>query len=53
MRTLAKTQAGAPYLDRYAAARTRLETTAAPWLAGWRRAGAEAFRTAGFPTLKS
>jgi len=53
MRTLAKTQAGAPYLDRYAAARAQLETTAAPWLAGWRRAGAEAFRTAGFPTLKS
>ncbi|MGH7005651.1 MAG: hypothetical protein ACREIP_17040, partial [Alphaproteobacteria bacterium] len=53
MRTLAKTETGAPYLDRYAAARKQLEQGAAPWLAGWRRAGADSFRAAGFPTLKS
>lgn len=43
---------GGAYLDRYAGARTRLESEAAPWLQGWRRAGAEAFRAAGFPTIK-
>jgi Fe-S cluster assembly protein SufD len=52
MSTLARTQTGADYLDRYAAERVRLEREAAPWLAGWRRAGAEAFRAGGFPTVK-
>jgi Fe-S cluster assembly protein SufD len=43
---------GGAYLDRYAGARQRLEAGAAPWPQGWRRAGAEAFRGAGFPTIK-
>jgi Fe-S cluster assembly protein SufD len=49
----AKTPGGSAYLDRYAGARARLDTAAAPWLAGWRNAGAEAFRAQGFPTIKT
>ena len=52
MAVAAKTPAGGAYLDRYEGARRHLEAGAAPWLQGWRRAGAEAFRAAGFPTIK-
>lgn len=52
MAVAAKLPAGGAYLDRYARARQRLEAGTAPWLRGWRRAGAEAFRAAGFPTIK-
>lgn len=45
--------AGGAYLERYADARRRLAAGSAPWLEGWRRAGAEAFRGAGFPTIKN
>jgi Fe-S cluster assembly protein SufD len=50
---VATTRTGADYLDRYAGERARLERGGAPWLAGWRRAGAESFERGGFPTLKS
>jgi len=53
MTTLAKAQAGAAYLDRFVGERAKLERAATPWLAGWRRAGAEAFRASGFPTIKN
>jgi len=53
MNVAAKAPAGSAYLDRYAAARARLDAGAQPWLAGWRRAGAESFRSSGFPTIKS
>ncbi len=53
MAVAAKSPAGSAYLDRYAGERVRLEAGARPWLAGWRRAGSEAFRAAGFPTIKS
>jgi Fe-S cluster assembly protein SufD len=52
MAVAAKTPAGSAYLDRYAGERARLDAVAAPWLTGWRNAGAEAFRAAGFPTIK-
>ncbi len=45
--------AGAGYLDRFDAERRRLVDAAPRWLADWRAAGAERFRTAGFPTLRS
>ena len=41
---------GSAYLARYAGERVRLDAGAAPWLAGWRGAGAEAFHAQGFPT---
>lgn len=44
---------GAAYLDRFARAREGLAKGSGPWLSGWRRGGAEAFRASGFPTLKS
>ena len=53
MAVAVKTPGGSAYLDRYAGARARLEQGMQPWLAGWRRAGAEAFRAAGFPTIKN
>jgi Fe-S cluster assembly protein SufD len=53
MAVAAKTPAGNAYLARYAGERVRLDAGAQPWLAGWRRAGADAFRTAGFPTIKN
>jgi Fe-S cluster assembly protein SufD len=52
MTTLAQTQAAA-YLDRYAGGRARAAEAATAWLGGWRRAGADAFRAAGFPTAKT
>jgi Fe-S cluster assembly protein SufD len=52
MAVAAKTPGGSAYLDRYAGARARLDAGAAPWLSGWRQAGAEAFRAQGFPTIK-
>jgi Fe-S cluster assembly protein SufD len=51
--TIAAAKTGAAYLDRYAAEQRRLSEGAAGWLAGWRRAGADAFRVSGFPTLKN
>ena len=53
MSVAAKHPARAAYLDRYAGERARLEHGAGPWLEGWRRAGAETFRAAGFPTIKN
>lgn len=53
MALAAKIPAGSAYLERYAAPRARLVEGGQPWFAGWRRAGAEAFRAAGFPTIKN
>ena len=53
MNVAAKAPAGGAYLDRYAAARARLDAGTASWLASWRHAGASAFRSSGFPTNKN